>query len=802
RRFTTLRDAVAGVGASYDAEQQFDRGDCLPGTREQALATIHEWRTSAEPGNPPICWLLGTAGLGKTAMAINIAKTCAANKSLAASFICFRSDPNRNNPSLLFLTIAHDLTMSIPSLRQFIDDRVAFDPRIINSRLEEQFRELVVKASLELVVKPSISSNPFTSWLRQVLKRAFRKRVPKHTPSSQHSNPFTSKSRKAPGEALTELSPPSNYPNLVVIDGLDECGDSEMQLRVLSTIFSAFETSPHPPLRFLICSRPEAWIREALYSERFHLLAKHIVLDNDFHAGKDIERYLLHEFHDIVTSPEYSHIVFPHPWPSPDVVAWLVETSCGQFIYIVTVMRWIRAKGFHPFKQLDVILKLSPKRPSSAPYAPLDNLYHVILSTHPDSETLQHVLAAILFLPHIPNLPPQFQGGKKAGTPKFIEWVLGLPSGQVSLTLRSMHSILHIGRSDEQIRVHHTSFTDFLHEEARSGDFFLDESPLQHFLLQQWLQNLIAIFHQQLDSEDQPLSLHYYDLQGGWLAFSQHVPDVPTEVLSDLEMLDLSALLTMALHTDRWYRLFQLLKDISSWLETRQSQSNVTAQHVIKRLEMVQKHFHIAVPAEHATHTFLKGLSTWMSLKLASVNEESAWAMVEHALKFKMKDLDISQHSSNRKILVDTNCTCPTSVLHSSREATTPLPNPSSKYAHFHVNIPAACVSTLETLTTSLQDKMRDGHRPPGAVSIVQDVIWSQLISQCPPGDPQALSLFHQLLSLAIDLKQTGIGLEWAREIKSWLKTFSEEYNEEVREVWRKYTLVVGKKWAGAFNDA
>ncbi|KAL0572058.1 hypothetical protein V5O48_009897, partial [Marasmius crinis-equi] len=116
RGFTTLREAVAGVGASHDAEQQYDRGDCLPGTREKALTTIHEWRTSAEPKNPPICWLLGTAGVGKTAMAINIAKTCAANKSLAASFFCFRSDPNRNNPSLLFLSIAHDFTTSIPWL--------------------------------------------------------------------------------------------------------------------------------------------------------------------------------------------------------------------------------------------------------------------------------------------------------------------------------------------------------------------------------------------------------------------------------------------------------------------------------------------------------------------------------------------------------------------------------------------------------------------------------------------------------------------------------------------------------------
>ncbi|KAL0569296.1 hypothetical protein V5O48_012672 [Marasmius crinis-equi] len=66
--------------------------------------------------------------------------------------------------------------------------------------------------------------------------------------------------------------------------------------------------------------------------------------------------------------------------------------------------------------------------------------------------------------------------------------------------------------------------------------------------------------------------------------------------------------------------------------------------------------------------------------------------------------------------------------------------------------------------------RVRDGPEFLKAVSTVQNVISSQLVSQCPPGDPQVLALFHRLLSLAIDLKQNDISWAWAGEIKSWLK--------------------------------
>ncbi|KAG7094222.1 hypothetical protein E1B28_007829 [Marasmius oreades] len=148
----TLWDAIAGVGASYNSALQFDRGNCLPGTQKAVLRDIHEWSISGSD-SPPICWLSGTAGVGKSAIALTVAKSCAENNRLAASFFFFRSDPKRNNPSSLMLTIAHGLVTTIPSLRPIIHGKITTDPRILEATLEEQFRELVVSPLLN--VSPS-----------------------------------------------------------------------------------------------------------------------------------------------------------------------------------------------------------------------------------------------------------------------------------------------------------------------------------------------------------------------------------------------------------------------------------------------------------------------------------------------------------------------------------------------------------------------------------------------------------------------------------------------------------------------
>ncbi|KAL0566813.1 hypothetical protein V5O48_015189 [Marasmius crinis-equi] len=441
---TILWDLIKDVGASHKAEHQVSRGECLEGTREEVLQIIHGWRV---PGAcvPPICWLSGAAGVGKSSIAMSVAKSCE-DDGLISSFFCFRSDPQRNNPNAMVPTIAHGLAVTNPSVRQILNKRITADPSILRARFEVQFEALV----------------------------------------------------KQP---ITTVQPSPEAPNLIIIDGLDECSDELTQLRILNTIASAYRRSPespHIPLRFLVCSRPEVWIRRMFEGPRLVGLAKHIVLDERFDPTQDIRRFYEHEFREIRESMEYQDVPLPNPWPSESNFNSLVQKSDGQFSYAATAVRIVKHPYISPVDQLNIILAHhTTSNPS--PFAELDHLYHVVLSANPDYNKVLPILSAILIVPTYLeddrddrdfwddwddwNNPPGL-------TPEFIELLLGLSPGEVALRLRGMHSVLSIRGRKDGIYVYHTSFTDYLCDRARSGDFYIDKHAQEHFLFYQWLQAL------------------------------------------------------------------------------------------------------------------------------------------------------------------------------------------------------------------------------------------------------------------------------------------------------------------------
>ncbi|KAL0070471.1 hypothetical protein AAF712_002303 [Marasmius tenuissimus] len=454
---------VAGIGASHNAEQQYERGECLEGTREEVLRVILEWIASRKR-SLPICWLSGTAGVGKSAIAMTVAKSCE-GQALAASFFFFRSDPKRNNPSALMVTISHGLVENMSYTKTFINQIISDNPTILEAKLEDQFRELVLKPSLR------------RRWWRRT---------------------------------LAKLSPAFKNPDVVIIDGLDECGDEITQQRILSTILSSYRRSPCSPLRFLICSRPEAWIQEAFKAKDLSRLTECVVLDDRFIPDRDIERYYLHEFGLICADPKYARVQFPTPWPSPEDLECLVERSSGQFVYAVTAVRFIKLA--HPIAQLRVIIDYVPEHSSSgSSFSKLDTLYRIILLSSPDQEKLLSIIAAIFILP--PHAEP---------SPDFIELLLDLPAGEVDLALRSLHSVLNIRGGDVSITAYHTSFTDFLHDPSRSGEFNVNRSAY-HVLAHQWFEVATRVLQTNskaiLDPDGASLSPTIRHLLGGWIRF-------------------------------------------------------------------------------------------------------------------------------------------------------------------------------------------------------------------------------------------------------------------------------------------
>ncbi|KAK1218221.1 hypothetical protein PQX77_019105 [Marasmius sp. AFHP31] len=303
-------------------------------------------------------------------------------------------------------------------MRHYIEQKISKDPRILEANLEVQFCELIFEPVL-------------------LLRDRF---------IDQPGSPAT--------------------PNLVVIDGLDECGDEAAQLRILSMIRSAYRQTPHFPLRFLICSRRESWLRESFEDEPLLHLSKSIVLDDSLAAQDDIRRYYQHHFDEIASCRKRNQVQFPTLWPSEADLEALVERTCGQFIFAATVIKFIKDMFKHPIEQLHIIIKrIPPCRPGASPYEQLDILYDYILSANPDYDEVCLILAVILVLPT-----------QSMRTPVCIEWLLGLPAGKVAATLRGMHSVLHIQGPSDGIRIFHTSFRDHLVDQTSPNKPYHEET--------------------------------------------------------------------------------------------------------------------------------------------------------------------------------------------------------------------------------------------------------------------------------------------------------------------------------------
>ncbi|KAL0571108.1 hypothetical protein V5O48_010855, partial [Marasmius crinis-equi] len=339
------------------------------------------------------------------------------------------TNPKRNNPTYLFLTIAYGLASSIPPLGVIIGEVIQANPAILRSSLDTQFRELIVKPCRSIT----------GSW-------------------------------------------ESGWPRLVIIDGLDECEDSDVQEDILSLLSSPY-CEVHElggmPLRFLICSRPEPTIREIFDSAMVYPHLQRAPLNDDWNARRDIEHYLADRLDAIRRKPRYSAIRFPDPWPPRGVIHKLSDKSCGQFIYVSTTVSFVDSKFYDPCRRLEVVLRLTPEDDHESPFGPLDALYHHVLSANPNRARLILILGFIL---HPLTYPDRYSTSDKCITlthPRFIEMLLDLSEGQVNLDLQAMHSVLRI--TDSGIDILHTSFSDFLHEKSRSGDFYIDSTYFQSF---------------------------------------------------------------------------------------------------------------------------------------------------------------------------------------------------------------------------------------------------------------------------------------------------------------------------------
>ncbi|KAK1233275.1 hypothetical protein PQX77_003567 [Marasmius sp. AFHP31] len=415
----------AAFSALHDSEARYPQPNVLPGTRKKILQELTNWAEDGSGDKSRVHWVYGAAGVGKSAIAQALSEKFTRTGQLAAAFFFSRNDASRDKLAPFIPTVTHQLVTSHnlkKLLGPLVDHIIHSMPEIWEKNWEQQFKAIIQE--------PCAQVDP-RKW--------------------------------------------ASLPRLVIIDGVDECINVESQMRLLKMIKASPTTLP---LDFLIFSRPEPHITR-LFRHNFFLPAPRIMSLADFAVRDDIEKYLRQEFERL---REEHKGTMPASWPGDNVVMVLTDRSTGQFIYVTTVIKFLSiGKGpVTPQQRLEVVLRAEPVLNSASPYPDLDQLYSQILHLcRNDGRKLQRVLQCIIS-PVDLELPITFM---LRGSPPVeptsavaIEQLLGLGQGEVTALLSGLHSILHIPEDRaERVSVLHASFTDFLLDRNRSGDYYVGE---------------------------------------------------------------------------------------------------------------------------------------------------------------------------------------------------------------------------------------------------------------------------------------------------------------------------------------
>ncbi|KAJ7938023.1 hypothetical protein B0H13DRAFT_1465109, partial [Mycena leptocephala] len=115
---------------------------CLEGTRVDLLNDLRAW--SCDPNSPPIFWLNGMAGTGKSAVTRSFCRMLCKDKQLGGSFFCLRGNASQGNPKQILPTLATQLASQDAAYKWAL--LAALDTGISsNANLEIQVEKLLEK---------------------------------------------------------------------------------------------------------------------------------------------------------------------------------------------------------------------------------------------------------------------------------------------------------------------------------------------------------------------------------------------------------------------------------------------------------------------------------------------------------------------------------------------------------------------------------------------------------------------------------------------------------------------------------
>ncbi|KAG8784618.1 POC1 centriolar protein A [Serendipita sp. 397] len=368
---------------------RLDRG-CMEGTRVSLLDEIVAWAmcsrrgttTSVGPDNQSVYWLYGIPGIGKTAMAHSICAQLHKEGRLGGTFFCRRDDPELSDPKSVLPTLIYNLAETWGGYRKLIAEKLRNDPKLTRHSADDQ---------LFLRLLESLQSHP------------------------PHSL-------------------------VLVIDALDECGDSLSRSSLIARLIDA--SSRVSWLRIIVTSRQDSDIESSFMRFDGRYSSKDLATDD--RVLQDIRLFTQSKLYSIA-----SRCRLPDDWPGDEKLDEIVERSGGLFIFVETLSQLLKG-GLDPDQYLVEALSVG----SGSALERLYNLYTTAIRSQIDrnQDEFRSAMGTIIVV-----------GRYRPLSDEAVAELAGLRTNVVTTLVNKLGSLLYRDAgANRGIRVRHLSVIDFL----------------------------------------------------------------------------------------------------------------------------------------------------------------------------------------------------------------------------------------------------------------------------------------------------------------------------------------------------
>lgn len=420
--------------APFDSSSKQDDPLCLEDTRTDVLKEIRAWIYGQEESC--IFWLSGMAGTGKSTIARTISRELSERGALGASFFFVRGGGDVAHAGLFFTSIARQLVVTHPALKQYLSEAVRNQPDIASKSRKDQWTKLIVEPLAKAQLTPQ----------RPLL--------------------------------------------VIVVDALDEC-DNDNDMKGIVALLAQAKDIASVRTRIVLTSRPETPMLRG-FRKLPQILHRDLLLHDvpkDVVNG-DICLFFYSQFEEVKQEQEW----LAEDWPGVGVINQLVHMSDGLFIFAATVCRFVSNEERMAEDALSLFVsggssERSPLQGSvdeaeSGNTAILDTMYRQIMAQSlrqdvgPTSgraaKLVRDTIGAIAALSE--PLPVST-----------LARLLCVREGDILFRLRRLHSVVRMpAAGDAPVRLFHESFREFLFDLRRCGsvDFHVDREVIHSQLLQ------------------------------------------------------------------------------------------------------------------------------------------------------------------------------------------------------------------------------------------------------------------------------------------------------------------------------